>query len=240
MYHDAPEGLGPLNFVHKRILGAVGGFVSGGPTGAVSGFLTGGGGGGGGAPAPSSRSPFQIRRNVRNARHCDSMGRLTAAGVAAGAICDDTLTLDPSTLNGCPEGTVTTESGCVSPVSPRGQREGLSTAVLGQYGAGVLPTRFDVMTFDCPRGMVLGTDEICYNRKDISNKERKWPRGTRPLGTAGEMAALRKAAAFGRRMEGAVKRMQKIGVLKKPAPRRAPKPKMLMPPRDGVSVVNVE
>ena len=32
------------SFVHKRILGAVGGFISGGPVGAASGFLTAGGG----------------------------------------------------------------------------------------------------------------------------------------------------------------------------------------------------
>jgi len=141
---------------------------------------------------------------------------------------------------GCPPGTVSTRDGCVSPVSPVGRSLELSTAVMGQYGAGELPMGRSVLTLDCRPGMVLGKDEICYNRRDISNKERKWPRGARPLGTPGEMVALRKAASFGRRMETTVKRMQKIGVLSKPAPRRSKQPKRLMAPSDGVRVVNVE
>ena len=36
------------HFVHKRLIGAVGGFLTGGPLGAISGFASGGGGGGGG------------------------------------------------------------------------------------------------------------------------------------------------------------------------------------------------
>ena len=71
--------------------------------------------------------------------------------------------------------------------------------------------------------MVLGRDNLCYNRGDIGNKDRKWPRGRKPLGTPGEMAALAKAASFGRRMEETVKRMQKLGVLKKP--KRATRPR---------------
>ena len=49
------------------------------------------------------------------------------------------------------------------------------------------------------------------------------------MGTPGDMSALRKAASFGRRMETTVKRMQKIGVLKKPASRKAApeKPKLI-------------
>jgi len=114
-------------------------------------------------------------------------------------------------------------------------------AVMGQYGAAMVPTVDAVRTLDCLPGMVLGKDELCYNRRDITNKERKWPKGTRPLGTPGEMAALRKAASFGRRMETTVKRMQKIGVLKKPSRGRsrgaAPRPRQLTA---GPSIINVE
>jgi len=93
----------------------------------------------------------------------------------------------------------------------------------------------------CLPGMVLGKDSLCYNKGEITNKQRLWPRGRRPLGTPGEMAALAKAASFGRRMETTVKRMQKIGVLKKPSRggRRAPR-QLTAHAGDGVRVVNVE
>jgi len=68
----------------------------------------------------------------------------------------------------------------------------------------------------CLPGDVLGKDGFCHKKGSIPNKEREYPRGRRPLGTPGEMAALAKAASFGRRMERTVKRMQSIGVLKKP------------------------
>lgn len=95
----------------------------------------------------------------------------------------------------------------------------------------------------CLPGMVLGPGGLCYRtgKGGISNSQRLYPRGTRPLGTPGEMACLRKAASFGKRMESTVKRMQKIGVLKKPAkrsapPRRAP----LQLPPGSPSIINVE
>jgi len=93
---------------------------------------------------------------------------------------------------------------------------------MGRFGAG-LPPMVEVRQHrECLPGMVLGRDGLCYNKSDIKNKDRAYPKGRRPLGTPGELAALAKAASFGRRMETTVKRMQKIGVLKKPAPRRSP------------------
>jgi len=106
-----------------------------------------------------------------------------------------------------------------------GRTIGPGTAIMGRYGAGMEPQIFSRIHRDCLPGMVLGTDNVCYNRRDIKNAERKYPRGARPLGTPGEMSALRKAATFGRRMETTVKRMQKIGVLKKPS---RPRPKQLV------------
>lgn len=103
---------------------------------------------------------------------------------------------------------------------------------MGMFGAGLAPvveTREHKM---CLPGMVLGRDGLCYNRRDIRNSDRMWPKGRRPLGTPGELAALAKAASFGRRMESTVKRMQKIGVLKKPGRGRAratQQPKLLTP-----------
>ena len=132
---------------------------------------------------------------------------------------------------GCTPPLVEDEDGqCRSPGSPADIDVGGAmggSAVMGRYGAALAPATDLILHRDCLPGMVLGDDNLCYNRGSIRNSDRKWPRGTRPLGTPGEMAALRKAATFGRRMETTVKRMQKIGVLKKAAPRKAA-PKQLI------------
>jgi len=92
---------------------------------------------------------------------------------------------------------------------------------MGRYGAGLVPGTHVINRAVCLRGMVLGNDGLCYNKSQISNKEREWPRGRRPLLTGGDMRAISTAARAGRRLEGATKRLQKIGLMKKPAPRRS-------------------
>jgi len=200
---------GSRGFVHKRILGAVGGFITGGPTAAIAGFARGGGGG----------SPQ------------------TAPQFAPGGLCFPPMRRDPTTGN------------CVAPflgsVPGRDPSEGFlgggGGAVMGQYGAAMVPD-IDVREVRvCLPGMILGKDLNCYNKGEITNKQREWPKGRKPLGTPGEMAALAKAASFGRRMETTVKRMQKIGVLKKPSRGRRPAMKPYTAHAgDGVRVVNVE
>jgi len=182
------------NFVHGRIGRAIGGFLTGGPVGAASGFVRSGGSRGGGGQPTS--------------------GRLTGA-----ARCDPRTQVFMGSSRGC----VNREKvpgirGAAERFLPGGATgfTKAGNAVMGQFGAALQPFVEDRMVRTCLPGMVLGKDGLCYNRRDISNKEREYPRGTRPLGTPGEMAALRKAASFGRRMETTVKRMQKIGVLKKP------------------------
>jgi len=94
-------------------------------------------------------------------------------------------------------------------------------AVLGRYGAGVEP---GIQTIDravCGKGMQLGDDGICYHKSAISNKQRMWPAGRRPLLTGGDMNAISIAARSGRRLEGATKRLQRMGMMKKPARARA-------------------
>jgi len=209
------------NFVHKRIIGAAGGFLSGGFAGAAGGFLT-SGRRKGGQPAIRTERVFGNQGPCAAGKvrapdgHCHGRGALgllhPGAAFAQGAL---------------PGGKPFTDA--------------VGAAVMGQYGAALTPFVEGRQVRTCLPGMVLGKDGLCYNRRDIANKEREYPRGTRPLGTPGEMAALQKAAAFGRRMETTVKRMQKIGVLKKPkaGARRAPaRPRQLMP--GGTSIVNVE
>jgi len=72
----------------------------------------------------------------------------------------------------------------------------------------------------CLKGMQLGNDGICYNKSQISNKQRQWPAGRKPLLSGGDMRAISIAARAGRRLEGATKRLQRLGMMKKPTARR--------------------
>lgn len=95
----------------------------------------------------------------------------------------------------------------------------IGDTVMGRYGAGEQPGSQIIDRAVCRPGMVLGDDGICYNRSQLKNSEREWPRGRRPLLTGGDMRAISTAARAGKRLEGATKRLQKIGLMKKPAPR---------------------
>jgi len=91
--------------------------------------------------------------------------------------------------------------------------------VMGRYGAGEIPGNMVVNRAVCRPGMVIGDDGVCYNRSQLKNSEREWPRGRRPLLTGGDMRAISTAARAGRRLERTTKRLQKIGMMKKPAAR---------------------
>ena len=91
-------------------------------------------------------------------------------------------------------------------------------AVNGRYGAALEPGMRATTTRLCPRGTVLGNDGLCYNK--ISNKDRMYPKGANPLLTGGEMRAIRIASTAAGRLERTTKRLQKLGLVKKPAPRR--------------------
>jgi len=100
-------------------------------------------------------------------------------------------------------------------------------AVMGRYGPALVPGSMLVDRAVCTgpglRGLVLGNDGLCYNKRDISNSEREWPRGPRPLGTAEEMRALRIASRFAGRMDRTNERLQSVGLLKKPTKSRTKK-----------------
>jgi len=221
------------HFVHKKLFGAAKGFISSGfnPLGAVGGFLGAGKTSGrqGGAPtAPRAiRADFPSQKAFQIARNVGQQFPVSQISLPFG-LCPPPLKRDSDGECRFP--------GSPADISVGGAMQG--EAVMGRYGAALTPDVEMRRHRGCLPGMVLGKDGLCYNRRDLKNSEREYPRGTRPLGTPGEMACLRKAASFGRRMETTVKRMQKIGVLKKPATRKATRaPKMLT---DGVRVVNVE
>jgi len=93
-------------------------------------------------------------------------------------------------------------------------------AVMGRYGAALRPGSMVIDRAVCLKGMQLGNDGLCYNRSQISNKQRQWPAGRKPLLSGGDMRAISIAARAGRRLEGATKRLQRLGMMKKAAPRR--------------------
>ena len=127
---------------------------------------------------------------------------------------------------------------CRKPTSGEfgGEQFGVGAAVMGRYGAALEPGSQIVDRAICLKGMQLGDDGLCYNKSQISNKQRMWPAGRKPLLSGGDMAAIQKAARAARRLEGTTKRLQRMGMMKKPTPRRLPPHQHARAARDVVSV----
>jgi len=113
-------------------------------------------------------------------------------------------------------------------------------AVLGRYGAGLQPSAVTREIRGCLRGMVLGNDGLCYNKRQLNNKERWWPRGRQPLLTGGEMRAITIASTAAKKLQSAQKRLTSLGMLKKPAVRRAPQHRQITAGKPGTSIINVD
>lgn len=122
----------------------------------------------------------------------------------------------------CPEGTIRIGTACIDLI-PGGSTSGggmvLSTgeAINGRYGAGQAPQVRARNVARCGRGMVLGMDGVCYDRRAIKNSERKWPRGRKPLLTGGDLRAISKASRAASRMKDQNSRLVSLGLLKKPS-----------------------
>jgi len=91
--------------------------------------------------------------------------------------------------------------------------------VMGRFGAGFEPSVFMTDTRRCGRGAVLGVDGICYNKRDLRNNERFWPRGRRPLLTGGEMRAISTASSAAKKLQRKQKQLEALGLIKRPAAR---------------------
>lgn len=229
-------------FVHKRILGGlkgvVGGLIGGGPGGIIGGGIRGFIGGGRGAPlvAPIS-TVFQnfgagdprLSQNQRNT--APGIVRLVSGQLVPGRIQSISTVVAPS---GCPPGFFPGPGGsCIpkpatflpggDPLFQRQEFDGAGAgpfeAVMGRYGAGFEPDVLSSITRRCGRGAVLGNDGICYNRRDLRNSDRQWPRGRRPLLTGGDMRAISTASAAAKKLQRKQKQLEQMGLLKRPAPR---------------------
>lgn len=113
-------------------------------------------------------------------------------------------------------------------------------AVAGRHGVGIEPASRMVDMAICPKGMVLGNDDICYNKRQISNKDRQWPAGRAPLLTGGERNAISKANRASKKIERTTKQLQRMGMMKKPVRKAAPRPRALPRGIPGTSMVNFD
>jgi len=208
-------------FIHQKIFGGlkgvVGGFISGGPLGALKGGLGGFFGGGSRAVPQASQCPPGF---FASASGCVPVatpdfrltGPLSGRPLVAGV-----QEPDPRVVNGR-RGSQRLPFG-----RPESRVPGVTgEAVLGQFGAGTEPEVFDTMVRRCPRKSVLGADGICYNRGDLRNSDRWWPRGRRPLLTGGDMRAISTASSAAKKLQRKQKQLQMLGLLKKPAARSRP------------------
>jgi len=214
-----------LNFVHKRIFGGVKAFVGSGfnPLAALGGFIS-----NPSAQKEAGRRAKQMAPQRRlvggvlscppNTRLLPGTGCIPSPGSNVGAVfspppsrCFPPFRADP----------VTGE--CKIFLGDRPGRDNrpleigpgvpVGDAVMGRFGAGLVPGSRIVDRAVCLRGMVLGMDGICYDH--IANRDRMWPKGRAPLLTGGQMRAISIAATAGRRLERTTKRLQKIGLMKK-------------------------
>ena len=228
-------------FVHKSFLGRAVGGVVGGAIGAIPGVTQAIGTVRGlvGAIKGPARPTISRTRTARPSlagAQGKEFGRQLKLGTGGPAgngfrVGNGEFTIRPSTrgargfVNGngdCPRGTMRDPRGfCVSPISPVGAEAFGGEAVAGRYGAAFVPGSQVVDRATCLRGMQLGDDGLCYNKGQISNKQRMWPAGRKPLLTGGQMSAIAIAARAAKRVETTTKRLQKMGMLKKPAARRA-------------------
>jgi len=200
--------------IHKKLFGGIKGFIRGGPLGAIGGFLGGNGGGNGGFAAPFVAPGLPIGLQPFPEHAAPMLGPAT-----------------------CPPGFIMTASGCIAQTKKGGLRgiaerlipggetgfiPDFGEAVTGRYGAALEPATRAMEVSVCPRGAILGNDGLCYNKGAITNSQRLWPRGRRPLLTGGEMRCISIASAAAKKLQGKQKQLESMGMLKKPSRRRAP------------------
>lgn len=233
------------NFIHKRVFGAAKGFLGGGPLGAISGFVSGGGG---------SRAQGQLLAAQKAEQRAQQRAQLPAIPFVqppqrAVPFQNFRIPGKPAAPP-CPTGFIRSANGqCVErrAVTKTPGAEGFfqrlfpggatgfettgpevaglqqfGDAQMGQFGGGLQPAVRSSQTRICPRGAVLGADGLCYNKRSIANSERFWPRGRRPLLTGGDMRCISIASRAAKKLQRKQKQLQDMGMLKKPT-RRAQK-----------------
>jgi len=113
---------------------------------------------------------------------------------------------------------------------------GVGDAVMGQFGAALQPGVMMIQRSVCLPGMQLAKDGLCYNKGAITNSQRMWPRGRRPLLTGGDMRAIGIAARAGSKLDRTTKRLRALGMMKALPKGRGPTPHAHAKPVAAVSV----
>jgi len=240
-------------FVHKRIIGAVGGFIGGGVSGAVRGFVTKGG------SSRAGRSP-RVTDQIPTIPVSSRQDRRRGFGFSQfeGPTSPAPIQGPP----GCPPGKVKLGPLCVGIQAPRGL---VSTSLAGSFpaiieGASAMPTgRAVVGAFGLPAmvpetvgsirrrdgstsiirrcgpRMVLGTDDLCYPKALLPrrSKFRKWRLPPKAVIGPGDTKAIRRAAAAKDRVLQLAKDvgLHASKTRPKPAAKAAPHQHLLAPPK---------
>jgi len=207
-------------FVHKRIFGGIKGAIGGilgGPGGilggAVGGFLS----GGSSVPAATGCPPGFLATGAGCVPiPATGVVRLPVPGIITRGV--PGTAGRPFSQNGAFPGPTEAQAdirrGMGLEIDPAA-----GVPVMGRFGAGFEPSVFMTDTRRCGRGAVLGVDGICYNKRDLRNNERFWPRGRRPLLTGGEMRAISTASSAAKKLQRKQKQLESLGLLKRPASR---------------------
>ena len=228
-------------FVHKRIgravVGGVKGLIRGGPSGIISGAVTGfiSPGGvpttacppgfnpspSGGCVAAVAKVPG-VRGTLQRIVPGGATGFEVRAPAARRSAFDEREAARRASLGLAPIAPFAERFPELAGAQADARDVGMGVATVGRFGAGIEPSIRMQDIRDCPRGMVLAVDNLCYNRRDLRNSERFWPRGRRPLLTGGEMRAISTAASAAKKLQRKQKDLMKLGMLPKPTARRAP------------------
>lgn len=188
-----------LGRIGGAIKGAVGGFVAGGPAGAI-----------GGAALGAISSGGARRPNVGTRAIVGTLPSALPALVGQ-------TTCPPGSFKGpfgcmdlMPGGAGSGSGIVVSPGDPRRTRGG--PMEMGGYA----PARTTLEVRRCGKGAVLGFDGLCYDKRMLRKDQRAWVPGRKPLLTGGDLNAIAKAARAARRMKGQQRKLERLGLLKRP------------------------
>jgi len=183
MDYPMEAGVGMESFIHRRLIGAAGGFLSGGPTAAVAGFLGGGKGGSKGARAVAA---------VR------TTGAMATRDTQGTPFCFPPLRLDP--LSGECKLFVGQQEG------PDPGRQAGMPVFKGETGRPLeYPGAMSVTRLRCRKGFVLNTDNLCEWGLARNSRARKWRPGRKPLFTGGDLNAIKKAESLSEKAENIFK-----------------------------------
>ena len=230
-------------FIHRRIIGGISGAITGlirggNPLAALAGGIRGFAGGEQTVPQATGCPPGFIQ----TPQGCAPRGTITVerrGGPALGGLREfiarrSTQGGFPGNGQPIPGAPVPTVGGVLAlgavPSGGNGMRPDRpdipTLAVTGQFGAGFEASIVSRELRLCPPKTVLGVDGVCYNRRDLRNDERAWPRGRRPLMTGGDVRAISIANRAATRLQKKQKQLEDMGMLKKKV---CPKPKQLLP-----------